>query len=196
MLWESQHKDVADQAVKSGSIVLNQSPLPGEEPNILSVKPADDSGSGGSVQGLSLGGARPTSAPVANAGTQGPIVPTKAEFEQYEALKNEKAAFFAELRVGDGAEVKAGSKAAVLYRGWLTDGTIFDDSYDKKVAFEFEEGAHRVIPGWEQALFGMKVGGKRRIIVPPAAGYGPSGQGPIPPNAVLVFDVELVQVRD
>ncbi|MES2971084.1 MAG: FKBP-type peptidyl-prolyl cis-trans isomerase [Patescibacteria group bacterium] len=106
---------------------------------------------------------------------------------------------FGEVQVGTGDELTAGKKAAVYYKGWLTDGQLFDttrpDKDGKLQPFVFEMGANQVIPGWEQGLAGMKVGGTRLVIVPPAVGYGPSGQGPIPGNAVLIFQVQLAAVE-
>lgn len=119
--------------------------------------------------------------------------PTK--FKAYEKYKDGQTAFFAELTKGNGAEATAGKKLSVLYRGWLTDGRIFDQNADQNKPFSFTLGSGQVIAGWEQGLAGMKVGGERLIIVPPAAGYGAVANGPIPANAVLVFDVKLVAVE-
>lgn len=118
-----------------------------------------------------------------------------ATFAQYDKYKDGTSAMFADVSKGDGAEFKEGMKGAVYYRGWLTNGTLFDQSKNgsdgKLEPFVFELGAHQVIPGWEQALSGMKVGGVRLVIVPPSVGYGATGQGSIPGNAVLVFQVQL-----
>lgn len=118
-----------------------------------------------------------------------------ATFAQYDKYKDGTSAMFADVSKGDGAEFKEGMKGAVYYRGWLTNGTLFDQSKNgsdgKLEPFVFELGAHQVIPGWEQALSGMKVGGVRLVIVPPSVGYGAAGQGSIPGNAVLVFQVQL-----
>lgn len=100
-----------------------------------------------------------------------------------------------DLKVGDGAEAKAGHKVTVHYRGTLTDGTKFDASYDRGEPFTFNLGAGQVIQGWDQGVAGMKVGGKRKLTIPPALGYGARGAGGvIPPNATLVFEVELLKV--
>ncbi|HVV39265.1 MAG TPA: FKBP-type peptidyl-prolyl cis-trans isomerase [Candidatus Paceibacterota bacterium] len=95
--------------------------------------------------------------------------------------------------VGTGAEAKLGDTVSVNYTGKLEDGTVFDTSVGK-APISFVLGAGTVIPGWEQGLQGMKQGGRRLLIIPPALGYGASGYGPIPPNATLVFEVELVKV--
>jgi peptidylprolyl isomerase len=100
---------------------------------------------------------------------------------------------FGDVRVGNGAAVELGSTVAVKYRGWLTNGTLIDDSQDK--AFSFVEGEHRVIAGWEQGLLGMRAGGKRRLIVPPGQGYGSEAHDVVPANSTLIFDVELVEVK-
>ncbi|PVH15128.1 uncharacterized protein CXQ87_002963 [Candidozyma duobushaemuli] len=90
-------------------------------------------------------------------------------------------------------KTKAGSHVQVHYKGSLEDGTVFDASYGRS-PIGFEIGAGRVIAGWEQGLLDMCVGEKRTLTIPPELGYGSSGIGPIPPNAVLTFDVELVDV--
>lgn len=98
--------------------------------------------------------------------------------------------------VGTGREAKTGDTISVHYAGKLADGTPFDNSYDRGAPFTFTLGAGQVIQGWEMGFAGMKVGGKRQIIIPSNLGYGASGvPGVIPPNATLVFDVELLNVR-
>jgi FKBP-type peptidyl-prolyl cis-trans isomerase len=95
--------------------------------------------------------------------------------------------------VGTGAEAKIGDMLEVHYVGKLSDGTVFDTSIGG-APFPFMLGAGDVIPGWDQGLQGMRVGGKRLLIIPPDLAYGPSGYGPIPPNATLTFEVELVDI--
>lgn len=120
-------------------------------------------------------------------------------FAQYDKYKDAQSASYIDLQKGTGDTVSEGKTAVVVYRGWLTNGTLFDESKTgsdgKLQAFSFVLGQHQVITGWEQAVNGMKVGGVRLLIVPPAAGYGATGQGPIPGNSVLVFQVQLVQVQ-
>jgi FKBP-type peptidyl-prolyl cis-trans isomerase len=100
-----------------------------------------------------------------------------------------------DVKVGTGAEAKPGQKVTVHYRGTLTDGTQFDASYDRGDPFTFTLGAGEVIKGWDQGVAGMKVGGKRKLTIPGNLGYGPNGSPPkIPPNATLLFDVELLKV--
>lgn len=106
-----------------------------------------------------------------------------------------------DLTVGTGATAVAGRTVSMNYTGWLYDasktdnkGTQFDTSIGRGV-FSFLLGAGQVIAGWDQGVPGMKVGGSRRLIIPPSLGYGASGAGPIPGNATLVFDVSLVAVQ-
>ena len=97
------------------------------------------------------------------------------------------------LQNGDGAEATAGQNVSVHYTGWLTDGTKFDSSVDRGQAFNFPLGGGRVIKGWDEGVAGMKIGEKRRLTIPPHMGYGARGAGAaIPPNATLVFEVELL----
>jgi FKBP-type peptidyl-prolyl cis-trans isomerase FkpA len=100
-----------------------------------------------------------------------------------------------ELRVGAGIEAAAGKTVSVHYTGWLTSGAKFDSSLDRGKPFSFKLGAGQVIRGWDQGVVGMKVGGKRRLTIPPHLGYGERGfPGAIPPNATLLFEVELLDV--
>lgn len=100
-----------------------------------------------------------------------------------------------DLVIGGGAEAQAGHLVTVHYTGWLEDGTQFDSSLDRDQPFEFVLGAHQVIKGWDQGVAGMKEGGKRKLTIPPELAYGESGRGAIPPNATLIFEVELLAVQ-
>ena len=103
---------------------------------------------------------------------------------------------YADLVVGTGREAAAGNLVTVHYTGWLTNGKKFDSSVDRSEPFSFPLGAGRVIKGWDEGVAGMKVGGKRKLTIPSQLGYGARGAGGvIPPNATLVFDVELLEVR-
>jgi len=102
---------------------------------------------------------------------------------------------FEVIAEGDGETAKNGMQVSVHYQGRLTDGTVFDDSQKRGTPFSFTLGSGQVIPGWEQGIVGMKIGEKRVLTIPPELGYGAAGAGGvIPPNATLVFDVELVFV--
>ena len=102
---------------------------------------------------------------------------------------------FEVIAEGDGETAQNGMQVSVHYQGRLTDGTIFDDSQKRGTPFSFTLGSGQVIPGWEQGIAGMKIGEKRVLTIPPELGYGAAGAGGvIPPNATLVFDVELVAV--
>ncbi|MBY0471349.1 FKBP-type peptidyl-prolyl cis-trans isomerase [bacterium] len=101
-----------------------------------------------------------------------------------------------DLKVGTGTEAVSGKTVKVHYTGWLTNGTKFDSSLDRNEAFEFPLGAGRVIQGWDKGVAGMKVGGKRKLTIPPELAYGSRGAGPvIKPNSTLVFEVELLGVN-
>ncbi len=100
-----------------------------------------------------------------------------------------------DIRVGDGAEAVSGQSVSVHYVGTLTDGKKFDSSRDRGAPFKFPLGAGKVIKGWDQGVAGMRVGGIRKLTIPPSLGYGARGAGGvIPPNATLVFEVELLGV--
>ena len=100
-----------------------------------------------------------------------------------------------DLTAGTGAEAKTGMKVSVHYTGWLTSGKKFDSSLDRNRPFDFKLGARQVIQGWDEGVVGMKVGGKRKLTIPPEMAYGERGfPGAIPPNSTLVFEVELLGV--
>lgn len=103
---------------------------------------------------------------------------------------------YIDLVEGKGRQTSIGDTATVHYTGWLADGTKFDSSLDRKEPFSFRVGAGQVIKGWDEGVSTMKVGGKRKLIIPSQLGYGSRGAGGvIPPNATLTFDVELLDLR-
>jgi FKBP-type peptidyl-prolyl cis-trans isomerase len=101
-----------------------------------------------------------------------------------------------DLVVGNGKEVKKGSQATVHYTGTFANGVKFDSSYDSGNPLQFNVGARQLIPGFDDGVIGMKVGGKRQLTIPPALAYGPEGRPPvIPPNSTLIFTIEVVDVK-
>jgi FKBP-type peptidyl-prolyl cis-trans isomerase FkpA len=102
---------------------------------------------------------------------------------------------YEDLISGEGALAEVGRRVSVHYTGWLTDGTKFDSSVDRHEPFTFMLGKGMVIRGWDEGVQGMRIGGKRRLTIPPQLGYGAAGAGGvIPGNATLVFDVELLEI--
>ena len=136
-------------------------------------------------------GTTPATAPATSATTTTTTEPTGMDL------------IITDIKEGEGAAVAVGQGAEVHYTGWLYDGGApeakgekFDSSHDHGQTFTFQVGAGAVIPGWDQGVAGMKAGGQRRLVIPPALGYGARGAGGvIPPNATLVFDVELVAIH-
>jgi len=111
-------------------------------------------------------------------------------------MTTESGLQYVDLVKGTGRQADSGNTATVHYTGWLANGTKFDSSLDRKEPFSFEVGGGQVIKGWDEGVKGMKVGGKRKLIIPPHLGYGLRGAGRIvPPNATLTFEVELLEVR-
>ena len=100
-----------------------------------------------------------------------------------------------DIKLGTGEEVKSGDIVVMHYTGTLENGTKFDSSVDRNQPFETQIGVGSVIKGWDQGVPGMKVGGKRKLVIPPDLAYGPRATGPIPANSTLVFEVELLDVK-
>jgi len=116
--------------------------------------------------------------------------------KEEKVIKTESGLKYVEQKEGTGTAAKKGDKVEVHYTGWLKDGTKFDSSLDRGEPFEFPLGAGRVIKGWDEGVAGMKVGGKRKLIIPPDLAYGKKGAGgKIPPDAELTFEVELLKIK-
>ena len=125
-----------------------------------------------------------------------PEAETKPAPSAPKTIKTASGLRYQDLVVGKGASPKAGNRVRVHYTGWLTDGTKFDSSLDRGVPFDFTLGRGEVIPGWDEGVATMKVGGKRKLTIPPQLAYGSGGAGGvIPPNATLIFEVELLAVQ-
>lgn len=118
------------------------------------------------------------------------------EIEQLDEMMTVKELQIEDIIIGEGKEATTGAKITVNYAGTLTDGTKFDSSFDRDEPFTFVFGVGQVIPGWDEGLAGMKVGGKRKLTIPPDMAYGEAGAGDvIPPNATLIFEIELLEVE-
>lgn len=129
-----------------------------------------------------------------------PFSPTEAETGMEPAGTtngdtNTGTLMITDTTVGTGAEATAGKTVTLNYTGMFEDGTVFDSSDRQGQPISFVLGTGRVISGWDQGLVGMKVGGKRHLVIPPELGYGPNDYGPIPGNSTLIFDVELLDVQ-
>ena len=109
--------------------------------------------------------------------------------------KTASGLYYRDLTVGTGPVVAIGRQVSVHYAGWHADGKSFDQSGPNDAPFSFTPGAGEVIKGWDEGVVGMQTGGKRQLIIPPTLGYGAEGRGPIPPNAVLVFTVDVVSAK-
>ena len=103
---------------------------------------------------------------------------------------------YIDVAIGTGKLAESGKVYFVHYTGWLYDGTQFDSSRGKPEPLSFEQGKRKVIPGWDAGFEGMRVGGKRRLLIPYQLAYGEKGRGKIPPKADLIFDVELIDVKE
>ncbi len=113
-----------------------------------------------------------------------------------DGVKTDSGLQYWEIRMGTGEVAKEGNRVRVHYTGWLTTGKKFDSSVDRGQPFDFTIGNGEVIRGWEEGVAGMRVGGKRQLRIPPELGYGADGSPPtIPPNATLIFDIQLLGVQ-
>lgn len=120
--------------------------------------------------------------------------PRKIQDSKY-VITNTGLKYF-DLKAGSGVEAKNGDRVSVHYAGWLTNGNLFDTSYKRNQTFNFQLGTGMVISGWDEGVAGMRIGGIRQLVIPPELGYGARGAGGIiPPNATLIFEVELVEIQ-
>jgi peptidylprolyl isomerase len=123
-----------------------------------------------------------------------PAAPTKVDDAKYTTTPS--GLKYYDFVVGSGTEATTGKTAVMNYTGWLTNGTMFDSSLNRGETFPFKLGAGQVIKGWDEGVAGMRIGGKRQLVIPATLGYGTQGAGGvIPPNATLIFEVELVDVK-
>ena len=119
------------------------------------------------------------------------------ELSEEDLMANQGELIVEDIEVGTGdAVVESGDDIVIHYKGTLTDGTVFDSSYDRGEPFQTQIGVGQVIKGWDEGVLGMKPGGKRKLTIPPNMAYGESGtsDGSIPPNSTLIFEVELVEI--
>lgn len=143
------------------------------------------------LAGLALWAQTSTHKPAATARPNN-TAPTKVTGD---GVKTASGLQYWDIKAGTGAAAKVGSHVTVHYTGWLTTGKKFDSSVDSHQPFDFTIAQGDVIKGWDEGVAGMKVGGKRQLRIPPELGYGAGGSGPIPPNATLIFDIQLLAVK-
>jgi peptidylprolyl isomerase len=121
----------------------------------------------------------------------------KTEVDQDDYVTTDSGLKYYDIVEGDGPLPETGQFVIVHYSGWLEDGTKFDSSWDRGEPYTFQLGTGNVIPGWDEGVASMKVGGKRQLVVPPELAYGEAGSGgTIPPGATLIFDVELLEILE
>lgn len=150
---------------------------------------------------IALSGCAATSTPLADrAGSASTSAASAAPAEAArpatpEMVTTRSGLQYQDLRVGDGALAESGMEALIQYNGWLTDGRKFDSSYDRGQPTRLFIGRGETIRALDEGLLGMRVGGRRKLIVPPALGFGHTGAQNVPPNATLVFEVELMDLR-
>ena len=157
------------------------------------------------IAGMKVGGKRklviPPDLAYGAQGAGGGVIPPHAtlsfDVELLEVFAEDPEVEIEELAEGEGVAAEDGNAVSMHYTGWLTDGTQFDSSLARDMPFDFTLGKGMVIKGWDKGILGMKQGGKRKLTIPPRLGYGAQGAagGAIPPNATLVFEVELLKIN-
>lgn len=148
-------------------------------------EPAEEVGGGSAPAG------QPAAAPTPNA----QFAPS-LDVELTRMTRTPTGLYIEDIQEGSGEEASPGQEVAVHYTGWLPSGQEFDNSHDRGEPITFPLGAGAVIAGWDEGIAGMRPGGRRKLVIPPELAYGAEGRPPvIPPNATLVFDVELVEIR-
>jgi peptidylprolyl isomerase len=141
------------------------------------------------------GGPRSEAAPAMTGSVEETVFDPAVGVDLSTMTRTASGLYFKDLIVGGGAEVVAGKPTSVRYAGWLPEGTHVDATGPTGPLFTFSPGRGEVIAGWDEGVLGMREGGRRQLVIPPALGYGASGSGPVPPNAVLVFVVDVVETR-
>jgi peptidylprolyl isomerase len=133
---------------------------------------------------------------VATALAAGPASPPRTAGNNQKMTTTASGLKYVDLEVGTGEEVKKGMRVLIDYEAWLEDGTKFDSSYDRREPYSFKIGDGQVIQGWDEGVIGMKVGGKRKLVVPPSLAYGEAGAPPrIPANATLTYEVKALAAQ-
>jgi FKBP-type peptidyl-prolyl cis-trans isomerase len=127
-----------------------------------------------------------------DSGKDEPEQPTPREVADEDYTKTDSGLKYYDFTTGTGAEAQANQLVLVHYNGWFTNGQLFDSSARRNQPISFILGTGDVIPGWDEGIAGMRIGGQRQLVIPPELAYGATGYGPIPPNATLIFEVELV----
>jgi len=199
-VWASSKKDSSPVSSAGGSVVISGSggDSKGSEEDVTMNAQAPAQTPAPTTQtnkGVATSTTNSTRANATADNSPAASLPEPSGFGVYDQYKNAANALYIDVAQGTGAVAANGNTLSVGYRGWLTDGKEFDESYSRNQPFSFVMGAHSVIAGWEQGLMGMKVGGKRRLVIPPVVGYGDAATGSIPADSLLVFDVELVSVK-
>jgi peptidylprolyl isomerase len=131
----------------------------------------------------------------ASATVEDAIFAASLDVDLTKSTRTENGAYYRDLVIGTGTAVSAGQLLNLKYSSWLSDGTALDSNFDLNTTLPFHLGTHEYISGWDEGIPGMRVGGKRQILVPPSLGYGFVGSGPIPGNAVLVYVIQVVSAQ-